>query len=684
MIQIDDHVMSDSSTGLDAPSRAGQLVLRIRGTSRDGQILRLQSAKCTIGSDRRCTLRLNAPGIRPVHCLIVRGRQTTIVRRWSPDTRLNGSEFADAQLSPGDRLGIGPIEMEVVETTALPALPQSPKPKETSVSYGLRNITRRLNLANQQGRRRARRLVEELRRARQEIERLRGRVSQTADQADHCQAELDARWKQLRQEAERLEAQRTVLDEHRKHQEQRETELDEDRRQIDACRAELEVRQTEFEQRQQQWDRQCGEREQQQRESEQSPAFQASEAAASSDAARDELLAERAAFEEEKRQWEAEVQAHRLQWEQQQREFEQQRQRLAAKHQEVEARLTDWQLELDEQEARLEKQRQAVADREPSWPAAASEIMSAKPARAGQPAERAPHHPPEAAAPIAPRAVLPLPISGGESLPEASPQVAEEEVEAHRPQRATPGPVETAAAREADRVSEETKPGDVDQVDERKEKEDDESIDDYMARLLKRLNVMTTTEPKDSGEVRAPKPAAISRQAFLGANHPYRQKTEEEQKAENEEAAAKRAATRRHRPTLEGITTLAAMRELATGAASSAISAHARSQLKKTMRGKLFLSIAAMALGVSLIAGRLVWSFQNWQFYVGVAGLFLAILWVVQYAVLIGRLTVTRSGHLSWHKEEAEGPSEDGEPKEEDEEEKKSDEKDLRSTTPAS
>jgi hypothetical protein len=93
---------------------AGDLVLRVCGTSRDGQFLRLRSRKCTIGSGQQCTLRLSSKNLAPLHCLILRGESGTIARCWAPDTRLNGAAFSDAALNPGDRLGIGPLEFEVV------------------------------------------------------------------------------------------------------------------------------------------------------------------------------------------------------------------------------------------------------------------------------------------------------------------------------------------------------------------------------------------------------------------------------------------------------------------------------------------------------------------------------------------------------------------------------------------
>jgi hypothetical protein len=94
----------------------GNLVLRILGTSHHGQVVRLHRPKCVIGSAPACTLRLRARGVRPVHCVILRGPAGTVIRRWSADTRLNGRAFTDARLSPGDRLDIGPIRLEVLDT----------------------------------------------------------------------------------------------------------------------------------------------------------------------------------------------------------------------------------------------------------------------------------------------------------------------------------------------------------------------------------------------------------------------------------------------------------------------------------------------------------------------------------------------------------------------------------------
>jgi len=102
-----------------APSRllgasAAELKFRIQGGEHDGRILRITGAKCTIGSARGCTLRLRGYGIEPLHCLILAGRNGTVVRRNSPRTYLNGGIFEDIALKTGDMLRVGPVELAVV------------------------------------------------------------------------------------------------------------------------------------------------------------------------------------------------------------------------------------------------------------------------------------------------------------------------------------------------------------------------------------------------------------------------------------------------------------------------------------------------------------------------------------------------------------------------------------------
>jgi hypothetical protein len=107
-----------------------------------------------------------------LHCLILRGARGTVARCWSGGTRLNGERFADARLSAGDRLAIGPIELEVITAAEADALrheaaddksPTVPTPEQGPADEQALHATRQ----------RARRLIATIRDLRTEIEQLR-------------------------------------------------------------------------------------------------------------------------------------------------------------------------------------------------------------------------------------------------------------------------------------------------------------------------------------------------------------------------------------------------------------------------------------------------------------------------------------------------------------------------------
>ncbi len=119
-----------------APSRllgasAAELKFRIQGGEHNGRILRITAVKCTIGSAPGCTLRLRGGDFEPLHCLILAGRNGTIIRRNSPRTYLNGGPFEDAALKLGDVLRIGSMEMAVV---ACPQAASALQPRSQPVS----------------------------------------------------------------------------------------------------------------------------------------------------------------------------------------------------------------------------------------------------------------------------------------------------------------------------------------------------------------------------------------------------------------------------------------------------------------------------------------------------------------------------------------------------------------------
>jgi hypothetical protein len=95
----------------------GELILRVHLNGQDHQLVRVTAAKCTIGSAGECTVKLPAGEVGPVHCVILRGRDLTVIRRWSENTWLNGESFVDAPLCPGDTIQIARNRIDVLADT---------------------------------------------------------------------------------------------------------------------------------------------------------------------------------------------------------------------------------------------------------------------------------------------------------------------------------------------------------------------------------------------------------------------------------------------------------------------------------------------------------------------------------------------------------------------------------------
>ncbi|WP_425614623.1 hypothetical protein NA78x_004496 [Anatilimnocola sp. NA78] len=221
-----------SSTGL-LGSPTGDLVLQICGGEHDGRVLRIAAAKCLIGSATGCTLRLRARGIRPVHCLILRGPAGAIVRCWSADALLNERGFSEQTLAPGDSLQLGPVKLSVMDLGCLPAESlateevsepsikqeeQSPKPKKPSLRT--RNRRRQLFSQLREERKSQQQLqstvqsqVEQLTSLQQQVERLQSapvNVTAPFPTDDRLQQQLSKTIEQLRQELEAAGKRRVV------------------------------------------------------------------------------------------------------------------------------------------------------------------------------------------------------------------------------------------------------------------------------------------------------------------------------------------------------------------------------------------------------------------------------------------------------------------------------------------
>ncbi len=177
------HVASPPPASTPSPSPLlgqvdGVLTLKVRSSEYRGRVLRIRAPKCTIGSHPSCTLRLRAEGVRSVHCVILRGREGTFIRRWAGDTCLNGARFADTRLQAGDRLNIGPIELEVLEATCPPDDAAPIRPAAAATGQQVSDLTA-------------------------ELESLRRQANETESRADDAQTDLA---QQLEQRAEQLVA----------------------------------------------------------------------------------------------------------------------------------------------------------------------------------------------------------------------------------------------------------------------------------------------------------------------------------------------------------------------------------------------------------------------------------------------------------------------------------------------
>ncbi len=526
----------------------GDLVLRVCGSTRHGQIVRLRSPKCTIGSGPRCTLRLRARGVRPIHCLIVRGSGATVIRRWSSDTRLNGRAFTDAELVGGDRLGIGNIELEVLDPGRLPTPdpvqsrqpqlqpPPSPQPPVPGGSGRGTNdkLATRLALANRQGRQRARRLLEKLRSADEELARL-----------QKLQAELPELQRQLDERAEALNSRSSDLD----------LQREEFEREHCGLKAKLTEAEGQFRRRIEQFD-----------------------------ADRAELAVQREEFRLCRQQWEAERQAMELQ---------------------------------------------------PAEPAAESEQLQ-------QPEVQEPPEeiPPEAASeePIDIGDVFRR-LGSGESASGDEPvQESSAEGEPHQPS-------DGAAA---DESAEPSRP--------REEDREEESITDYMSRLMDRVHAIRGDDKREDHHQGEPQPeppvesASPPQPPVESPSQPQRPvepalQDAAEAPAPDEPSIPQPAAEPPRQPaemapravTPEKQIDLSAMRDLANLTAHSAIDHHAKQQARHASWGRLLIVVVAIGVGIGLLWIWRMTGSGNLTFYSAMVSFLVALLWILKCAGLASR-----------------------------------------------
>lgn len=581
--------MVSTATASTKDALSGELVLRIRGTSRHGQIVRLQAEKCTIGSGPRCTLRLRARGVGPLHCLIVRGEAAAVIRRWHPDTRLNGHAFTESLLAPGDRLSVGPLEFEVLASTAADpatkavetALPEAADPEAADRAAGAnaRLEAREAEFEERQNALEAgeaefkkRKDALEAREAefkQQQFaweEQSRRRNGKKAE-ADHDlaaqQSELDAARQSLEEECRQWEAQRSDF----------ETQLETQREALKGQQTEYEARQRSLSEQHERWEAKRAEAER-------------------------ILIARQAELET------------------QQQAFEEERQRQEAAWAEREQDLARRRAELDAAEAELAAARQTLEEERNQWEAECAETAHGRSVGTAEQEPRLSSKP----SGQSPLSSLELFRRMG-NLPEFDDDDEEEEAG-----RLSDEPVQRSSG--SGQSSPATHAGN-----------DEESIDDYMARLLERVRGVASETPY----------AAESSRRGCREEPPSREAVPIRSEAE---APAPRVASGKRREPVElspravapeKFVDLTAMRELANLSAQNAIDHHSRKVLRRVVLTKLIVSLMGLVAG-----GALLWTWRNASsqlaFSAAMASFVVALFWGIQYYVLVAPRLWRRRG----------------------------------------
>lgn len=562
---------------------AGDLVLRVRGPDQPPREVRLGGPKCLIGSGPQCVLRLLASGVQPVHCMVLRGPRAAVVRRMSADTLLNGQSFTDADLNEGDRLRVGPVEVDVLHLALPPApSPAPPAPAPTPDKSGcpapeLPGASQRPeNPARQHGRDRTRRLIAELRKARQEIDRI-------------CEAQAQTAAERRRAD----EAQKLVLG------------LQERIRDLEA------------------------------RAAEPSPpaASRDDNHSARLHATQLEVEEERAALRQERERWEAQRAETEERLNRRQREIDTREAKLEAQSKTSEEQRRRWDTDREKREKLLDERSALLDAREADMAEQEEALGQRQMAASGGP-------PPEPEAPSAPVPQERLERHTRPPEPRSQTSAAEvlsrlgmmPDLDEDKPQEHAPPAVSSPPA--SPRASQAP----------HAEGHEDESIDSYMERLMARVRgssggsgvpAAAPPAPEREKAARAAPPPAT--EAPPAAAEPGPAPAGSPRKRGSASMAPRAVAP-------EKTIDLSAMRELANQSAWTALERHHRRTTASAVRAKLWMAAFSLAAGCAMLWLAVTRPSASHALYASIGCFAVAGLWGLQYLVLGTRLVVRKLG----------------------------------------
>ncbi|MBN2296091.1 MAG: hypothetical protein JXM70_26910 [Pirellulales bacterium] len=567
----------------------GELVLRICSPARQGQIVRLRSRKCTIGSARNCTLRLNARGVQPVHCLIVRGVDSTVIRCWNSDTRINGRSFTDANLNFGDRLSIGPIEFEVLNTSMPPVEAEEESHRQLE-PWQLEQDTQereRLNAEAESLRQDRERFESEMEAFRRDQEQFKAEIKSLRQDRECLDSEKEA----LRQDRERFHAETESL---RKECEDREAERgknealsSEEIGHLEQGRRELESQRADFERQVEQWENA--------RESEQQRLRQATE----------------------------EIESRTSELKQQQETLQRQREEWEVERNETERRLNEQSADIDRREASLMDRCMELDEARSASECEDAEISLC-------PEELSMDTPEESSGST--EVSIEAPVSLGDTLERMGVNLVDDD------------PIQPEKQEQMDVAP---RPEQVRSSKPVEDTEDDgeESLDSYMARLMDR--VRNVSSPSGSTAVSASTPVRHSGgTSRTGASENKKVQSNEFQPAQKIDYAETAKTDKLEKIMPRGVAperemSLSSMRELANVSAHTAINRHAKRQYRHAARSKLLVT------GIGLISGAILMSIwwlsgeRGLIFHAGMAAFMVALFWGFQFAVMSGKVLAT-------------------------------------------
>ncbi len=89
---------------------------------------RTKDASISLGADPACTIQLSGDEVAPLHCLIVRDQNQTLIRNLSENSLLNEQPFRDEVLGEGDVIRIADTTIEVLSSSVEQLSMEQPEP----------------------------------------------------------------------------------------------------------------------------------------------------------------------------------------------------------------------------------------------------------------------------------------------------------------------------------------------------------------------------------------------------------------------------------------------------------------------------------------------------------------------------------------------------------------------------